>query len=85
MESKACEFIMQINIDDALKLYHKSEELDMKIERRGKRRFFRQITNKNLPSNYFQNIVELENIMLREPTRDNVFELANLYKVYFAN
>lgn len=79
------EHIMQINIDEALKLYNKGEELDLKMERLRKRRFFRQITNKNLPSNYFQNIVELENKMLREPTRDNVFELVNLYKVIFSN
>jgi hypothetical protein len=85
MELRAHEKIEQLNIDEALKLYNKEEELDFKIERRRKRRFLRQSSNKNLPTNFFQNIVELENIMLMGPTKDNIFELVTLYKVFIIN
>lgn len=85
MELNAQENIMEINIDEALKLYNKGEELDLKMERRRRRRFFREMTNKKLPPNYFKNIVELENTILNKPTKENVFELVNLYKVFIAN
>jgi len=85
MELRAHEKIELINIDEALKLYNKVEEMDFKIERRRKRRFLRQSSNKNLPTNFFQNIVELENIMLMGPTKDNIFELVTFYKVFIVN
>lgn len=85
MELRAHEKIELINIDEALKLYNKVEEMDFKIERRRKRRFLRQSSNKNLPTNFFQNIVELENIMLMRPTKDNIFELVTFYKVFIVN
>ena len=85
MELKANEKIVHINIDEAIKLYNKGEEMDLKMARSRKRKFFRQMTNKKLPAYYFQNIVELENIMLRDPTKENVFELVNLYKVFTTN
>jgi len=61
------------------------DELLQKLERRRKRKILKEITNKKLPVDYYQNIVELENIVLKDPNKENLFELINLYKVIISN
>ncbi len=62
-----------------------NDNLIRKMERRRKRKSMREITNKILPPDFFQNIVELENIILKDPTKKNIFDLIDLYKVNISN
>lgn len=85
MELQYNEEVSKINVDQNLSLFNEDQELKAKLERRRRRKFIRESTSKKLPSNYFQNIVELENIILKDPKQENLFELVNLYKVFFSN
>lgn len=55
------------------------------MEKRKRREKLKSIVSKSLPKDFFQNIVELENIIIKSPTKDNYFELLNLYKVILFN
>jgi len=85
MELQSYEKISNINVDQNLSLNNNDDELKAKLERRRRRKFIRESTSKKLPSNYYQNIVELENIITKDPTQESLFELVNLYKVSFSN
>lgn len=62
-----------------------SISFNLKSERRRRKERFKEITNTALPFEFFKKVVELENIIIKEKSKENYFELLDLYKVFFFN
>ena len=84
---------MEMGMKDNNELYEKkpniklkiSSDIKNKIERRIKREQIKLIMDKNLPEDFFKNVVELENLIQKDEAIDNFFDLFSLYKVFSSN
>ena len=84
---------MEMSMKDNNELYEKkpniklkiSSDIKNKIERRIKREQIKLIMDKNLPEDFFKNVVELENLIQKDEAIDNFFDLFSLYKVFSSN